>query len=125
MEKIELLELSGPNLLVQWGHLVEAAFQAAVRDALLKHKRAGNPIAISRDGKIVILEPHEIEVFEAEPQGFFDRGVQPLRDYPHHCSEQDDHAAHDQMNLAAIQEYAHRVGNQGRNQESQERPTHW
>lgn len=60
MEKIEFLELSGPNLLVQWGHLVEDAFRRAVRDALLKHKQAGNPIAIAREGRIVILQPDEI-----------------------------------------------------------------
>jgi hypothetical protein len=32
----------------------------AVRDALREHKRAGNPVAIWRDGKVVILPPEEI-----------------------------------------------------------------
>ena len=41
---------------------VEEAVQLAVNDALLDHKRAGNPIATWRDGKVVILQPHEIPV---------------------------------------------------------------
>ena len=61
MEKIEFLELSGPNLLVQWGHLVEEAFQKAVKNALREHKKALNPVAIYRDGQIVILQPEEID----------------------------------------------------------------
>ncbi len=32
----------------------------AVREALLDHKRAGNPVAIWRDGKVVIVPPDEI-----------------------------------------------------------------
>lgn len=31
---------------------VEAAVRAAVRDALRKHKRAGNPVVVWRDGKV-------------------------------------------------------------------------
>jgi hypothetical protein len=33
----------------------------AVRDAVLDHKRAGNPIAEWRDGKVVIVPPEQIE----------------------------------------------------------------
>jgi hypothetical protein len=33
----------------------------AIRDAVLDHKRAGNPIAEWRDGKVVIVPPEQIE----------------------------------------------------------------
>jgi hypothetical protein len=41
---------------------IEAALNEAVRDALLDHKRAGNPIAVWRDGKVVIIPANEIPV---------------------------------------------------------------
>jgi len=37
-------------------------FQLAVREALKMHKCMGNPIAIWRDGKVVIVPPEEIEI---------------------------------------------------------------
>ena len=39
---------------------VEAALRAAVRHALAQHKRAGNPVAVWRDGKVVWLSPDAI-----------------------------------------------------------------
>ena len=42
---------------------IEAALRSAVRGALRDHKRAGNPIAVWRDGKVVWLSP------EAIPEG--------------------------------------------------------
>lgn len=41
-------------------HAVEAAARQAVRDALLFHKRMGNPICIWRDGRVVWIPPEEI-----------------------------------------------------------------
>ena len=38
------------------------ALAQGVRDALLKHKQAGNPVVVWRDGKIVWLKPEEIPV---------------------------------------------------------------
>ena len=35
-------------------------FQRAVNDALRMHKRLGNPIAIWRNGKVVMIPPEEI-----------------------------------------------------------------
>ncbi len=35
---------------------ITEALQRAVRDAVLAHKRAGNPIAVWRDGKAVLIE---------------------------------------------------------------------
>jgi len=41
---------------------ITQALAIGVRDALLKHKQAGNPIVVWRDGKIVWLKPEEISV---------------------------------------------------------------
>jgi hypothetical protein len=41
---------------------LEAALQRAVLGALRDHKRAGNPVAVWRDGKVVWLPPEEIPV---------------------------------------------------------------
>jgi len=38
------------------------AVREAVRDALLDHKRAGNPVAIWRDGGVVWVQPEDIPV---------------------------------------------------------------
>jgi hypothetical protein len=32
----------------------------AVREALLRHKRAGNPVAVWRDGRVVWIAPEDI-----------------------------------------------------------------
>ncbi|EDX77300.1 hypothetical protein MC7420_437 [Coleofasciculus chthonoplastes PCC 7420] len=39
---------------------INQALAKAVQDALLKHKQAGNPVAIWRDGKVVWIPPEEI-----------------------------------------------------------------
>ena len=41
---------------------IERVFRLAVNDALLMHKRLGNPIATWKDGKVVIVPPEEIVV---------------------------------------------------------------
>ena len=41
---------------------ITQALAQGVRDALLKHKQAGNPVVVWRDGKIVWLKPEEIPV---------------------------------------------------------------
>jgi hypothetical protein len=38
------------------------ALREAVREALLDHKRAGNPVAIWRDGRVVWVQPEDIPV---------------------------------------------------------------
>jgi hypothetical protein len=40
--------------------LVQQALANAVRDALRRHKQAGNPVAVWRDGHIVWLDPDDI-----------------------------------------------------------------
>jgi ABC-type proline/glycine betaine transport system ATPase subunit len=39
---------------------IEKVLRRAVNHALLMHKRLGNPIAIWKDGKVVIVPPEEI-----------------------------------------------------------------
>jgi hypothetical protein len=41
---------------------IEKILRRAVNQALLKHKRLGNSIAIWKDGKVVIVPPEEIVI---------------------------------------------------------------
>ncbi len=41
---------------------IQEALGLAVRDALLDHKRAGNPVAVWRDEQVVWIPPEEIPV---------------------------------------------------------------
>ena len=50
------------DLFVVYSDEINRAYERAVREALLMHKRAGNPVPIERDGKLVWLQPDEIEV---------------------------------------------------------------
>jgi len=45
---------------------IERILQAAVRETLSMHKRLGNPIAVWKDGKVVIVPAEEI-VIPPEP----------------------------------------------------------
>lgn len=49
------------DLFVRHAKEIKPAYDKAVREALIKHKLAGNPVPIERDGKIVYLHPDEIE----------------------------------------------------------------
>jgi hypothetical protein len=62
METDNKIDENGRDLFDLYGDAISAACERAVREALLKHKLAGNPIAISRDGKVVILRAEDIEV---------------------------------------------------------------
>ena len=46
----------------QNGREIDKALQQAVKEALLKHKTADNPIASWKDGKIVWIQPEDIPV---------------------------------------------------------------
>jgi hypothetical protein len=48
--------------LLQDDRLIEEAINRGVREALLRHKQAGNPIAVWRDEKVVWIAPEDIEV---------------------------------------------------------------
>jgi hypothetical protein len=54
------------HLFIDCNQDVENALKRAVHAALLEHKRAGNPVAVWQDGKVVILQPDEIEVDSEE-----------------------------------------------------------
>lgn len=54
------------DLFVRYSEEINRAYERAVREALLMHKRAGNAIPIERDGKMVILQPDEILVDESK-----------------------------------------------------------
>jgi len=49
------------SLFDRYSEEINGAYERAVREALLMHKRAGNPVPIERDGKLVWLQPDEIE----------------------------------------------------------------
>ena len=53
---------SGPTPAERAGDLdrIERALRAAVRDALERHKRDGDPVAVWREGRVVWLQPEEI-----------------------------------------------------------------
>jgi hypothetical protein len=42
--------------------LIEDAMARAIRDALRRHKQAGNPVATWRDGRVVWIPAEEIQV---------------------------------------------------------------
>ena len=42
------------------GRAVDAAIRRAVREAVLAHARAGNPVAEWRDGQVVWVQPAEV-----------------------------------------------------------------
>ncbi len=44
------------------GTLIDKALKEGVREALIRHKQASNPIVVWRDGKVVWLKPEEIPV---------------------------------------------------------------
>jgi len=48
------------DLFVRHAKEIKPAYDRAVREALLKHKQAGNPVPVERDGKIVMLQPDDI-----------------------------------------------------------------
>lgn len=54
------INLNEPNLLTVNSEAVERAYKDAVNNALVKHKLAKNPVAVWRNGKVVLLSPDEI-----------------------------------------------------------------
>jgi isoaspartyl peptidase/L-asparaginase-like protein (Ntn-hydrolase superfamily) len=44
------------------GKPIDDAVNRAVEDALLDHKRAGNPVCVWRDGQVVWVAPEDIPV---------------------------------------------------------------
>jgi hypothetical protein len=46
--------------LLMTGRVIEQAAQRAVREALIRHKKLGESVAVWQNGKAVILSPEEI-----------------------------------------------------------------
>jgi len=46
--------------------LIEAALRRAVRAALERHKRAGNPVAAWKDGRVEWITPEHLDLPEQE-----------------------------------------------------------
>lgn len=42
------------------GHLIDEALKQGVRDAMVRHKKAGLPVVIYRDGKAVWVMPQDL-----------------------------------------------------------------
>src|SRR2546430_322892 len=57
--------------------LIDAAIRKAVREAVLAHARAGQPVATWRDGKVVWLQPAEIFAIHGTPEGSEQRFGRP------------------------------------------------
>jgi hypothetical protein len=45
------------RIFVEEGHLIDEALKKGVREAILRHKKEGLPVVISRDGKAVLVRP--------------------------------------------------------------------
>ena len=54
------------NELFHEGKEIDKALKKAVQQALLQHKKAGNPVAAWRDGKVVLIKPEDIVVEEKQ-----------------------------------------------------------
>jgi hypothetical protein len=48
---------------------IDEALNAAVRDAVLRHKQQGQPLAVWRDGKTVWLTPEQVEQEQRDGRG--------------------------------------------------------
>ena len=48
------------RILVEDRHLIDEALKQGVRDAMLRHKEAGLPVVIYRDGKAVWVKPEDL-----------------------------------------------------------------
>lgn len=57
------------DAIIQDDRILEAAGQEAVRDALLDHKRRGDPIVVWKDGKVVWVPAEQIRVDGAQFPG--------------------------------------------------------
>jgi len=52
------------DIFVSQAKNIEIVLQRAVKDAVLTHKKFGKPVAIWKDGKVVIVPPEEILIEE-------------------------------------------------------------
>ncbi len=48
------------RILIEDGRVIDEALKQGVRDAMLRHKEAGLPVCIFRDGKAVWISPQAL-----------------------------------------------------------------
>lgn len=65
------IEPNTPNLLVKYRELVRLAAEKGAHEAIAKHKLAGNPIAVGRNGSVVLLQPGQIPDFYSSVGGIW------------------------------------------------------
>ena len=62
MEDDKKVKRSNADLFVRYSSEINHAYERAVREALIKHKQAGNSVVVERDGEMVILPADEIDI---------------------------------------------------------------
>lgn len=62
MERNKAIKKEELDLFAAYGDEIDAACRRAVREALKKHKLAGNPIAVVRNGEVILLQPADIVI---------------------------------------------------------------
>ena len=60
MEPDNKVESENLNIFARFGDRISEACERAVREAFQRHKAAGNPVAVYRDGEVVLLQSDEI-----------------------------------------------------------------
>lgn len=68
------------KLITNYGQEIEEIFRRAVKEALWRHKRLGQSIAASRDGKVVIIPPEEIPVEDEPPHQLMNKHARDARE---------------------------------------------
>ncbi len=61
-ESSDKAETRDIDALIRDDALIDGAIERGVREALREHKLFGNPIAVVRDGRLVLIPPEEIDV---------------------------------------------------------------
>lgn len=62
MESNKKVKNAKANLFVTHSEEINKAYERAVREALVKHKKAGNSVVTSHNGKVITLTHDEIEI---------------------------------------------------------------
>ena len=62
MGKSKKIKKISTYLLIDQGARIDRAFKKAVREALLRHKQAGNPVAVWQEGKVTLLRPEDLDL---------------------------------------------------------------
>ena len=61
-ESSDKTETRDIETLIRDDALIDGAIEKGVREALREHKLFGNPIAVVRDGRLILIPPEEIDV---------------------------------------------------------------